>query len=447
MPRTAIKKIDLVVRLLIKWVRSEDNMSVDRFGNTYAPGLPYARGEMLTSTEDDFRKCQQAWRYIAARVETHGAEGIFNFSGLEHGLPLQADELPIANDFVAPALSFDAFRQAALSHLGGELERHDVALFNRLTGATYATLLTLVKPGDTVIGVSASYSHPSVLRAVPHAGATLIDTAGVDDFEATLAKTKNVALVVLTRLAVTYDIMPTDDLRKVVDLAHARGVPVYVDDAGGARVGPAIFDQPRTLQLGVDVVATGLDKYGTVGPRLGVMAGDKTLVSRIRARAFEMGLEARPLFYPAAARSLSGSTPERVQELVATSQEVAAAVKARLGDRLNETAVIAELRADDILEVAMQRGNLSTAPIVPYEASAALAMLLLRDYGVITVHFVGLPPGTSALMLKFIPPDTLKQFGGAQAYAEAIDASLDTLADMLKTPAQILQLLLGDGTV
>ena len=68
-------------------------------------------------------------------------------------------------------------------------------------------------------------------------------------------------------------------------------MPVYVDDAGWARVGPALFDQPRTLQLGVDVVATGLDKYGTVGPRLGVMAGEKSLVSRIRARAFEMGME------------------------------------------------------------------------------------------------------------------------------------------------------------
>lgn len=75
-------------------------------------------------------------------------------------------------------------------------------------------------------------------------------------------------------------------------------MPVYVDDAGGARVGPAMFDQPRTLQLGVDLVATGLDKYGTVGPRLGVMAGDKALVDRIRVRGYEMGLEAGPSCTP-----------------------------------------------------------------------------------------------------------------------------------------------------
>jgi len=283
------------------------------------------------------------------------------------------------------------------------------------------------------------------VRAVAQAGATLIDTPGIDQFAAALEREARVALVVMTRLAVTYEIMPTEQLQYVVHLAHARGVPVYVDDAGGARVGPAIFDQPRTLQLGVDVVATGLDKYGTVGPRLGVMAGEKALVSRIRARAFEMGMEARPFLYPAAVRSLVGSTAERVQELVETTREVATAIHAVLGDHLHETPVIAELRAHDILDMAMQRAGLRTPPVVPYEASAALAMLLVRDYGIITVHFVGLPPGTSALMIKFIAPDVLKRFGGAQAYAQAIDDCLNKLADMLAEPAQVRRLLLGDA--
>ena len=182
-------------------------------------------------------------------------------------------------------------------------------------------------------------------------------------------------------------------------LAHGRGVPVYVDDAGGARVGPAVFDQPRTLQLGVDLVATGLDKYGTVGPRLGVMAGEKSLVERIRVRGYEMGLEARPFLYPAAFRSLAGSTSERVLHLVQTAREVAAAVRRILGDRVHETPVIAELLAEDILEIAMIRAGVTVPPVVPYEAASALAMLLLRDYGVITVQLVGVPPGTSAVML------------------------------------------------
>ncbi len=81
---------------------------------------------------------------------------------------------------------------------------------------------------------------------------------------------------------------------------------------------------------------------------------------------------------------------------------------------------------------------------MPYEASAALAMLLVRDYGVTTVHFVGLPPGTSALMFKFISPEVLNAFGGPEAYAQAIDTCLDELAGMLGEPEHIHRLLLGD---
>ena len=377
-------------------------------------------------------------------MSARGPDAVFNFSGLEHGLPLDAADLPFADDFVAPALYFEKFRKAALDHFGGSPAVHDAALFNRLTGATYATHLTLVKPGAVVLGVSASYSHPSVVRAAAQAGAKLVDTRGVDQFADALDRESDVALVVLTRLAVTYEILAVREIEKIVGLAHGRGVPVYVDDAGGARVGPAVFDQPRTLQLGVDLVATGLDKYGTVGPRLGVMAGEKSLVERIRVRGYEMGLEARPFLYPAAFRSLAGSTSERVLHLVQTAREVAAAVRRILGDRVHETPVIAELLAEDIVEIAMIRAGVTVPPVVPYEAASALAMLLLRDYGVITVQLVGVPPGTSAVMLKFIAPETLARFGGADAYARAIDDCLMKLAGMLAEPTQIARLLLGE---
>ena len=424
---------------------AEANGKVDRHGNPLAPELPYARGAILGSTEDDFRKLRVAWRHMNTLIDSAGPEAIFNLSGLEHGLPLVPDELGIANDFVAPALYFEKFRAAAITHFGGSDDAHDAALFNRLTGATYATHLALVEPGDTVIGVSASYSHPSVFRAAAHVGATLIDTAGIDRFGAELERASRVALVVLTRLAVTYEVLPAGELQAIVQLAHSKGARVYVDDAGGARVGPAMFDQPGMLELelGVDVVATGLDKYGVVGPRLGVLAGEKSLVSRIRARGFEMGLEARPMLLPAAVRSLTGSTPERVNELAETTRKVAEAVRQRVGDRVHETPTIAELRAEEILELAMRRADISESQILPYEASAALAMLLVRDYGALTVHLVGLPPGTSSLMLKFIPPETIERFGGADAYAAAIDSSLDKLAELIAHPNAVRELLLG----
>ena len=406
--------------------------------------LPYARGRILTSTEDDFRKLQHAWRVIQRRILQDGRESVFNFSGLERWLPAAAEDLPFADDELAPSLYGDRLQALALEHLGGSSQVHDVALFNRLTAATLATHLALVKAGEVVVGVSPGYSHPSIVRAAAHVGAKFVDTGDLEAFAKALDREERVALVVLTRLAVTYELLPLEVLRGVVSLAHQRGLPVYVDDAGDARVGPAVFNQPKTLELGVDVGATGLDKYGTSGPRLGLLAGEKNLVARIRARAFECGLEARPMLYPAVVRSLEGYSPARVRVLVDTTREVAAALRAIFGPRLHETPVTAQLRAEDILELAMAQAGLGRPSIVPYEATAALAMLLLEGHGILTVHFAGLPPGTSSLLFKFVPPETLARFGGAEAFAKAVDSSLGKLGALLAEPESIRTLLFGD---
>src|ERR1051325_3886821 len=328
-------------------------MTCARFGTPHAPNLSYARGRILTSTEDDFEKLQIAWALIRERGPRH----IHIFTGLEHSMPLGALDLEFADDEIGPALSVERLKALALDHLGGETERDDVAVFNRLTGATMATHLTLVKPGDVVIGVSETHSHPSVVRAAAPAGARFIDTSGLAAFRDAIGSEKPV-LVVLTRLAVTYDLMPLDAIRTVVRLAHDKGAIVYVDDAGGARVGPAAFDQPRTLELGVDVGATGLDKYGTIGPRFGLLAGRQDLVDRIRARGFEFGMEARQALYPAVVHTLEQYDPQRIQVLIDSTKSIAREMRPLFGNRLRETATTVQLAADDILEIVMERGGI-----------------------------------------------------------------------------------------
>src|SRR5215470_1374531 len=414
-------------------------MSVDRFGNLHAPNLPYARGEILGSTEDDFEKLQRAWSLIRGL----GADKIYVFTGLEHSLPLAAEALTFADDEIAPALCFERLRTLALEHLGGSPKTDDVAVFNRLTGATIATHLTLVKPGDVVIGVSASRSHPSVVRAAGHVGARFIDTAGLAAFRDAVAAERSVALVVLTRLAVTYDLLPLEAIETIVRLAHEKGALVYFDDAGGARGGPAAFGQPRMLELGVDLGATGLDKYGTEGPRFGLLAGRKDLVGRIRVKGFEFGLEARQMLYSAVVRTLEQYDPARVRALIATTKQIAGELRPLLSNRLRETPTTVQITAEDILEIAMERGGVREPAVVPYEASAALSMLLLRDHGMLTVHFVGVPPGTADLLIKFVPPETLDRFGGAGKYAAAVDGALTRLGELLRDPQSIRELLIG----
>lgn len=425
-------------------------MKTDRFGNPHSAEVPYARGAILSSTQDDLTKLRAAWRLVRERIEAQGEDSVFNLSGLERNFSLSAGDTHILDDEIAPALLSDDLTRLALEHMGGDAERHDIMLLNRLTAGLWLAADALIAPGDNVIGVSPRYSHPAVVRAVAHARANFVDTTGVEAFEKALADTRNVTIVMLTRLAVSYEILSERDLRTIVALAREANARIIVDDAGGARVGPAIFDQAKSLALGVDVAATGLDKYGTTGPRLGLLAGDRDVVAKIRVRAFEMGMEARPMLYPAAVQSLAQYRPQRVRDLVEATKSVAAELRTRVGaNRLFETPVTVQLMAEDLLELVMERADPSNPPgeppVVPYEATAALAMLLLRDHGVLSVHFAGIPPGTAALMIKFLPPETLARFGGAAKLADAVDESITALSRIIGDPAAMRELLLGSS--
>ena len=122
---------------------------------------------------------------------------------------------------------------------------------------------------------------------------------------------------------------------------------------------------------------------------------------------------------------------------VACTREVGIALRARLGELVHETPVTAQLRGESILS------RLDGAEIVPYEATAALAMRLLVDHGILTVHFAAVPPGTSALLFKFVPPELLADFGGADRFAEAVESSLERLAGQGADGQTIRRLLLG----
>lgn len=416
-------------------------MTTDDLGNPLAPGLPYARGNLVTSTADDLAKLRHAWRVIDQRLRR--GEDVYNFTGLERGFA--AGEEGLLDDELAPARHADRLAELACEHMGGVPGVHDVMVFNRQTGAIVAAMMVMARRGDTVVGVSPRYSHPCVARGAEHAGARFVDVVGAAGLRRALEDHDRVGLVVLTRLAVSYEILPQDELNEVIELAHAHGVRVLLDDAGGARVGPAIFGQSPALALGVDVASTGLDKYGTSGPRLGLMVGDQALVSEIRALAFGLGLEARPMLYPAVVQSLEQYSPARVRELVGCTQRLGATIGERLGERLSRGPVIAFLRGEDTLAMCMERSGLESPPVVPIEATAALAMTLLGAHGIHTVHLAAIPPGTSALLIKFIPPETLERFGGAEAFAEAIDASITAVADVIGDEPRLRRALFGSG--
>ncbi|WP_157121437.1 hypothetical protein [Nocardia miyunensis] len=403
---------------------------------------PYAAGTVLRDTGDHVAKLDQAWRVI--RLRRAKALPLYNVSGLARGLPIPADtdEWELDDEWAGASYS-EQVRALGLEHFGGSPAVHDIAVTNRLTAAIYVAMQVCARPGSTVIGVSAGYSHPCVRRAARDAGARFTDTVGLNEFRAALEQEPDVSVVALTRLAVTYEALDQTDMQQIVQLAHARGAVVVLDDAGGARVGPALLGQQRSLALDVDLCATGLDKYGVAGPRVGLLGGRTELVAAARARAFELGSECRPVLYPAVVESLRRYSDQQVRDLVASTATIGALLQARLGDIVDSTPFIFELTGEAIRDELDRRGGGRSVKLAPIEATALLAAVLLADHGLLTVHFAGLPPGTSALMIKFISAQTVESLGGAQRFADMVDESLTRAAQIGTDLAAVRTVLLG----
>jgi len=169
--------------------------------------LPYVRGEILRTTADDVAKLRGAWLIVERR---HADGTLFNLTGLERALVVDETEIAIMDDDVAPALIGDRLVELGLDHLGGEPVRDDVFVANRLTAAAVAAMQVLVEPGMRVVGVSPTYTHPAVARAVRLAGGEFDDGGDLDAAD----------VVVVTRLAVTYDLLELDELRRAIDAAR-----------------------------------------------------------------------------------------------------------------------------------------------------------------------------------------------------------------------------------
>jgi L-seryl-tRNA(Ser) seleniumtransferase len=61
----------------------------------------------------------------------------------------------------------------------------------------------------------------------------------------------------------------------------------------------------------------------------------------------------------------------------------------------------------------------------------------------LTVHFVGMPPGTANILFKFVRPETLERFGGPSKFAQAVDSAVSRLGLLLREPERIPALLFG----
>jgi L-seryl-tRNA(Ser) seleniumtransferase len=416
----------------------------DRFGNTIDPMVGYARGRILASPIDDVRRLARAWSLTRERVATHGRDPLAIFTGMSGDLGIESADVHLCNEWTGSPLVDQELRHAALAHLGGS----DVDGFCMLarTSAAMITWLALKAWDAGVISVvpRGGRSHPSVRMGAALARSRLVEIPVDQLTEHTYAAT-GATCVVVTAVTSSLERLSDDELRAVVDLAHRRHAVVLVDDAYGARLRPVLFGGSPSLSFGADVVVTNSDKAGLRGPRAALVAGRADLVLEMATWAAERGMDARAPVMAGALRALLSFDPDDLRREASDAQRLGRSLAADLGaDMVAQGILGPTVTEEDAVRLLDRCGAARVHEhLVPCEATAAIGMVLLRRFGIVTVNTHAQPGARVSLRLKPVLGH-LALAGGADAVTAKVRDAVAEVVTIADQPAAMRRLLIGD---
>lgn len=417
----------------------------DGFGNLLDEETGYARGRILRSHVEEMRRFNYGQRLAAERLRLFGETSIGVFGGHAGDFSLsQGDTRTWCEEWLGPSRMERQFQNAARLHLGGD-DQARAALFNR-TSAGIITAIAALAGHGTVMSLlpPEGRSHASVRRGAALANARLHEYTAQQNWQQSIERVRP-DLVVITPVTSDLDILRDDGMLNMIQIAHAVGAVVLVDDAYGARLRPALCDGVSALSLGADLVITSCDKAGLHGPRAGLMVGDAAAITTLQARSREWGMDARAPTMAGVLRALQAYTSLQLISESACGKRLAEAVSHELGAWVRHSPLGVMLDAEDLLRyLLMQREidpGLSAA--VPCEASAAVGMILLREFGILTAHSHGDPGGSAALHLK-PTSKSLARTGGIVSVVQALRESLKAVAAVIDQEDRLRELILGE---
>lgn len=421
---------------------SANGVRYDRFGNPIDPTVSYARGTILRSNADEILRQRQAYAVIRDRRSQLGAENAaFNLTGLIRGFRYREDD----GEKMVSYIHFGAVDQGelvplAIDRMGGNLERHDAFLCNRVSAAILATMMALVKKDDLVLSVvPADRCHPSLKNSVLAAGGRFQEYIGAEAFEEALPSLKEVPkLVAITAISPSKHHLPQAAAIRVMEAARRLGALVMIDDAHmAARI--AVYDETPALALGADIAVWSLDKHVT-GPRSGIVAGCKELIRDVRAKAFMFGLEAQLGSIVAGLNAVNEFDPAPIKRAAAFADSVMSELQSVFQGRAYRAGPGIALSGEDLLELAMRESGANTSQIVPIEACAAAAMLLLKETGAVTIPVSGMP-GSACVYRLMMYPDGERL--GLRPMVEGTRNAIKTVSKLLSNVQATRAILIG----
>ncbi len=382
---------------------------------------------IINNSLDEVKKRERALSIIKDIVENKGREFLFDLTGLSGGFIASPSDLSLLETYVGPAIFEEALQEVGIEHMGGE----KVLPLNRTSSGILATILALVEKDTNVVHYLAQLpAHPSIPRSCKLVGANYFETDVFEEFSIP----DNTSLVVITGSTMDLKVIDEDELKRVIEMAHEKGIPVMVDDASGARLRTVVFNQARACDLGADIAITSTDKL-MPGPRGGLMAGRKDLIDEIKVKVNQFGLEAQP---PAVLAMLNGIKNFNGDNLVKSFER-----KDEFFDILNEKFSNFEKTPNGVLispegladEISIDH-NLSDDDL-----AFVLSFILLKDHGIITIPAVGMPGASATIRFDLSTNDAFNL--DLNDLSEKLESSFDKLVDVVSDENKCREIIFG----
>ena len=386
---------------------------------------------IVNNSLDEVKKRESAFRIIKKILEEKGRDSLFDVTGLSGGFIASKKELELLETYVGPAVFEDEIQIVGKEHLGGE----KVLPVNRTSAGILATVLALVGEGSHVAHFLADYpGHPSIPRSCALAGASYEEFIDINEF----AIPDNTSRVVITGSTMDLQVIDEDLFTQVISRAHEKDIPVLVDDASGARLRTAVFNQKRATDLGADLVVTSTDKL-MPGPRGGLMAGRAELIDEIKIKVNQFGLEAQPPLIMAMINGIKAYTPEVLRKSVSRKEEFYGLIskKYEMFEKTPNGIKVQEANLANQLKVLNIETELSEK-----DCCFLWSMVLLKEEGIITIPAVGMPGASDTIRFDLSTKDVIDM--DLDVLQDKIDNSFDVFLDLVQKVEMAEKLIFFD---
>lgn len=371
---------------------------------------------LLNSPLQELKRRETALKIINLKVKKDRSN-LYDLTGLSGGFPVKKEDIGLLETYAGPAFFEEKLQPLAMEHLGGE----KALALNRTSSGILATILALVKPGNQVVHFLPQLpTHPSIPRSVRLVGGDYVEFTDTDEFKVE----KKTDLVIITGSTMDHQVISEEDFLRIIEASQSEDIPVLVDDASGARLRTIIYKQPRAIDMGADLVITSTDKL-MEGPRGGLISGNAELIDLIKSKAHQFGLEAQPPLIAGMVRALEKFKPDRILKSRSKKQEV---YNALLKDfNVEETPTGIMLLPENVMKQLKKRGI--ETPLNQDVVAGILAMILLREYSIITIPAVGMPGASPTIRIDMASKDAERL--DVQYISQAFKGSFSKLEEVI----------------